>query len=108
MSYILESLTLEHDRMAEEYRIQPYGGDVVLFRASKQLNGLIADQYLGWRGLFTGNLDICEIPGHQQTFSPNPTWVISPRNSPQPAESCFPVSLGLRGGRGGRRGKRRE
>ncbi len=72
MSYILEALTLEHDRMADQYKIRLYKGDVVLFRASKQLHGLIADQDLGWKDILTGNLDICEIPGHQQTILTEP------------------------------------
>ena len=68
MPYILESLTLEHDRMAEEYEVRPYRGNVILFRASKQLTGLVADDSLGWKNVITGNLDICEVPGHQQNI----------------------------------------
>ncbi len=68
MTYILESLTLEHDRMAEQYQVQPYRGDVILFRARKQLTGLVADRSLGWKNVIGGNLDICEVPGHQQNI----------------------------------------
>ncbi len=72
MPYILESLTREHDRMAEQYQVRPYRGNVILFRAAKQLTGLVADQSLGWKNVITGNLDICEIPGHQQNILTEP------------------------------------
>ena len=72
MPYILESLTLEHDRMAEEYKIRPYSGEVALFRASKQLHGLVADRSLGWSDILTGNLNVYEVPGHQQNLLLDP------------------------------------
>ena len=53
-----------------------YQGDVVLFRASRQLSGLVADgdEYLGWKQVLHGNLEVCEVPGHQQNMS-----VLEPR-----------------------------
>ena len=75
MSHVLESLTLEHDRMAEQYQVRPYRGNVILFRAAKQLTGLIADRSLGWKNVLTGGLDICEIPGHQQNILTEPNVV---------------------------------
>jgi thioesterase domain-containing protein len=68
MSYILESLAIEHDKAFRKYRPQPYGGDVLLIRASKQLPGMAADPYLGWRDVLYGSLDICEASGHQQNM----------------------------------------
>ena len=69
LPYILELLMAKHDQAAEAYQPRPYGGDVLLFRADKLLPGLVADaSYLGWKGVLHGNLDICELPGHQQTL----------------------------------------
>jgi surfactin family lipopeptide synthetase A len=68
MPYILEAITIENDRAARQYGPHPYHGDVLLFRASKQLTGLAIDEYLGWRAVFQGNLAICEIPGHQENM----------------------------------------
>ena len=70
--YILESLSIEHDKVFEKYIPRPYIGDVLLYRASKQLPGLVADYSLGWKGLIQGNLDICELPGHQQNLMLEP------------------------------------
>ena len=68
MPYVLETITIENDKAARKYGPRPYHGDVVLFRARKQLTGLIVDEHLGWREVFHGNLDICEIPGHQENM----------------------------------------
>ena len=51
-----------------KYVPRPYGGDVLLFRASKQLPGLVADKYLGWKCVLRGNLEVCEVPGRQQNL----------------------------------------
>ncbi|HVW85261.1 MAG TPA: hypothetical protein VHB50_11300, partial [Bryobacteraceae bacterium] len=66
--YILESLAIEHDRIFDKYRPGPYSGDVLLFRAEKQLRGLVAGPALGWNDVIDGHLDVCEIPGHQQNI----------------------------------------
>ena len=63
-----ETLAKVHGKAIEEWVPRPYQGRVVLFRASKQLSGLVADQYLGWKKVFTGNLEVREIPGHQQNL----------------------------------------
>ena len=72
MPYILEFLTLEHDRMAEEYKIRPYSGEVALFRASKQLHGLVAYRSLGWNNILVGDVNVYEVPGHQQNLLLDP------------------------------------
>lgn len=72
MALILESLGIEHDKAYEKYRPRPYVGDVVIFRARKQLRGLIADTNMGWKDAVIGNLDICEVPGHQQNMLVDP------------------------------------
>ena len=66
--YIFEALRMEHGKALRKYKPREYSGDVVLFRASKQLRGLVADQSLGWRDLFHGSFEICEVPGHQQNL----------------------------------------
>ena len=67
--YILELLRIKHDQVAETYEPRPYGGDVLLIRVEKRLPGLVADfAYLGWKGVLHGNLEICDLPGHQQTL----------------------------------------
>lgn len=69
MQYILEETFVKvHGKAIEGWAPCPYEGRVVLFRASKQLSGLVADQYLGWKKVFTGNLEVREIPGHQQNL----------------------------------------
>ena len=68
MPYVLERLAIEHDRALHKYQPRPYSGDVVLFRASKQLSGLVADTSLGWKDVVTGALEVCEVPGHQQNI----------------------------------------
>jgi len=73
--YIFEVLGTEHKKAMEKYAPRPYGGDVALFRASKQLLGLVADEYLGWRRILQGNLELCEIPGHQQNLLLEPNVV---------------------------------
>jgi amino acid adenylation domain-containing protein len=70
--FILESLGIEHDRVFEKYVPRPYSGDVVLFRASKQLQGLVADLHLGWKDVINGHLDVCEVTGHQQSMLSEP------------------------------------
>ena len=72
MAYVLESLGMEHDRAFEAYAPRGYRGDVLLVRAKKQLDGLSCDYDLGWKGVFQGRLDICDVPGHQQTMLSEP------------------------------------
>jgi thioesterase domain-containing protein/acyl carrier protein len=72
MAYILEALGVEHDKVFEQYQPRSYDGDVVLFRASKQLRGLDADRLFAWKEIVHGNLDVCEVPGHQQNMLMEP------------------------------------
>jgi amino acid adenylation domain-containing protein len=72
MAYILELLGMEHDRAFVSYVPRPYNGDVLLFRASKQLPGLLADPSLGWKPVIKGRLEIRELPGHQQNILVEP------------------------------------
>ena len=72
MAYILELLGLEHDRAFMNYVPRSYNGDVLLFRASKQLPGLLTDPSLGWKPVIKGHLEIRELPGHQQNILVEP------------------------------------
>jgi aspartate racemase len=75
MAHTLEMLAIEHDRARMRYVLRPYDGTVLLFRASKQISGLLADSALGWNEVLTGRLDIREIPGHQETMLLEPNVV---------------------------------
>ncbi len=72
MPYILESLSIEHDLVFEKYVPRPYSGDVLLFRAARQLQGLSADEFLGWKGVLRGRFEVKEAPGHQQNMLDEP------------------------------------
>ena len=73
--YFFEALGVEHKKAMDKYRPAPYDGDVLVFRASKQLGGLIANEQMGWDRTVRGKLEICEVPGHQQNLllEPNVT-----------------------------------
>src|SRR6202012_2860889 len=68
MPYILETLAIEHDKAFERYEPKQYSGNAVLFRTSKQLSGLLADETLGWNQCVEGKLNVCEVSGHQQNM----------------------------------------
>ena len=68
VQYVFEALANENKKAMKKYVPRPYAGDVVVFRASKQLSGLVADEYLGWKRVLHGNLHVCEVPGHQQNL----------------------------------------
>ncbi len=70
--YIFEAIRMENGKALRKYMPRPYGGDVTLLRASKQLTGLVADEYLGWKPFFKGQFEVCEIPGHQQNLMLEP------------------------------------
>jgi amino acid adenylation domain-containing protein len=72
MGYVLESLRLEHARAYARYALRPYGGDVLLLRAEKQLPGLMIDEASGWNQAVGGQLEVCHVPGHQQTILGEP------------------------------------
>jgi thioesterase domain-containing protein len=67
-----ELLKREHAKAMANYRPSSYNGDVALFRARTQLGGLEIDEYLGWKRVLHGKLDVCEVPGHQQTLLMDP------------------------------------
>ncbi len=68
VAHTLELLAIEHERARARYELRPYNGPVLLFRASRQIGGLLADSNLGWKDVLTGELTVCEVPGHQETM----------------------------------------
>jgi amino acid adenylation domain-containing protein len=68
MALTLELLAIEHERARARYELRPYNGPVLLFRASRQIGGIMADSDLGWKDVLTGELTVCEVPGHQETM----------------------------------------
>jgi thioesterase domain-containing protein/acyl carrier protein len=72
MRYILTALGEEHQKAMMRYEARPYSGDVLLFRASKQLKGQVADEMLGWNGILRGNVEVREVQGHQQQLLVEP------------------------------------
>jgi amino acid adenylation domain-containing protein len=66
--FYFEALGVEHKKAMDKYRPAPYDGDVLVFRGSKQLAGLVADKHLGWDRTVRSNLQVCEVPGHQQNL----------------------------------------
>ena len=76
MAYILESLGIEHDKAYGKYCPRPYSGDVLIFRACKQLRGLKADWHMGWKEIVHGNLNVFEVPGHQQNLMIEPNVLL--------------------------------
>jgi thioesterase domain-containing protein/acyl carrier protein len=51
------------------YRPQPYDGDIVLFRAVTRYDPAYAmDEFLGWRDITQGSLDVYDIPGDHYTM----------------------------------------
>ena len=72
LAYTLEMLAIEHEKARIRYVPRSYSGPVILFRASRQLSGLMTDYTLGWKDLINGKLEICEVPGHQETMLSEP------------------------------------
>lgn len=72
MPYILESLRQAHAKAYMSYTLRPYRGEVLLLRATKQLAGLMIDETSGWKHVVDGRLEICHVPGHQQTMLGEP------------------------------------
>jgi thioesterase domain-containing protein len=72
MPYILELLAVEHAKALSNYKPSPYSGNVLLLRAGKQMPGTAVDPDMGWRDAIDGNLDVSEVPGHQQNLLSEP------------------------------------
>lgn len=72
-SFVSELMKAEHDRVADAYEPRPYEGDVLLIRVRNLLPGVVADPvFLGWKDLLIGRVELCELPGYQQTLMLEP------------------------------------
>ncbi|MFN8060156.1 MAG: SDR family NAD(P)-dependent oxidoreductase [Vicinamibacterales bacterium] len=49
---------------ARSYRLQPFAGEVTLFRATSQPPGIYPDRTNGWGELVTGKLVVHDVPGY--------------------------------------------
>jgi thioesterase domain-containing protein/acyl carrier protein len=97
MAHTLELLAIEHERARARYELRPYNGPVLLFRASKQIGGLLADSNLGWKDVLAGELTVCEVPGHQQTMllEPNVSYLARELTAQLRAVQQSPVAANL-------------
>lgn len=57
-------------RPGKNYTLESYPGDILLFRAEKQPLGAQEDDYLGWRDIIKGKLDVIEIKGSHRSLYP--------------------------------------
>jgi len=61
-----------HDKSMKEYTPKDYRGDVVLFTAEDQGDGVEYPPHLGWEGSIKGQLDLITIPGQHLTIFEEP------------------------------------
>lgn len=66
-----------HVREANEeamrnYKPQVYDGTLTLVRAENPNDGFEFDPELGWKGLATGGVEICDVPGEHETMFQEP------------------------------------
>lgn len=94
MAHTLELLAIEHESARSRYKLRPYSGRVLLFRASRQVSGLMADSSLGWKDILTGKLAVCEVSGHQETMllEPNVSYIAKELTAQLQAVQHSPVA----------------
>jgi thioesterase domain-containing protein len=94
MAHTLELLAIEHERARSRYKLRPYSGPVLLFRAGRQVSGLMADSSLGWKDVLTGKLAVCEVYGHQETMllEPNVSYIAREMTAQLQAVQHSPVA----------------
>ncbi|MGJ8724653.1 MAG: amino acid adenylation domain-containing protein [Roseibacillus sp.] len=61
-----------HDKAMRRYSPKAYDGDVVLFTAEDQGDGVIYPPHLGWEGYVRGDLKVITIPGEHLTIFQEP------------------------------------
>ena len=54
------------------YAPEPYNGDILLFRATRQPPGSIPDAHLGWDEYVQGGIDVVETPGYHADIISEP------------------------------------
>ncbi|HEY1303132.1 MAG TPA: MupA/Atu3671 family FMN-dependent luciferase-like monooxygenase [Vicinamibacterales bacterium] len=69
LEYKLEAIGTLHKGIVLNYTVKPYAGEgVTLFRASKQLLGIVPDQTMGWGALLNGHLEVHEVHAHRENI----------------------------------------
>jgi thioesterase domain-containing protein len=58
----------------QNYRMQKYSGKLTLFRATKQIYGIIPEPTMGWDKVVTGDLEIHVVPAIHASMVQEP-WV---------------------------------
>ncbi|MEM9080136.1 MAG: amino acid adenylation domain-containing protein, partial [Verrucomicrobiota bacterium] len=61
-----------HDKLMQAYQTKSFLGDLVLFTAEDQGDGVVYPPHLGWEGYIKGNLDLITIPGGHLTIFEQP------------------------------------
>lgn len=61
-----------HYRALRVYRPDPYTGDIVLFRASKQPGAWSGLQCLGWNEYVSGTIEVIKVPGNHGNLIEQP------------------------------------
>lgn len=61
-----------HDRAMSRYTPKSYQGDVLLFTAEDQGDGVVYPSHLGWEGFVQGHLNLQTIPGSHLTIFEEP------------------------------------
>ena len=61
-----------HDKAMRRYSPKAYDGDVVLFTAEDQGDGVVYPPHLGWEGYVRGSLKLIPIPGEHLTIFQEP------------------------------------
>ncbi|MDP0490528.1 MAG: amino acid adenylation domain-containing protein [Verrucomicrobiota bacterium JB023] len=61
-----------HKKAMDDYRPQAYSGNLILFTAEDQGDGVIYPPHLGWEGYVRGELKIISIPGEHLTIFDQP------------------------------------
>jgi FkbH-like protein len=65
---VLERVRDANMRAVERYTPQPYSGTITLFRAAVRMNEPYQDEFLGWKPVAAGGIDIEIVPGHHSGF----------------------------------------
>ena len=65
---VLERVLDSNMRALERYTPQPYPGAITVFRASVRLIEPYQDEYLGWKPVARGGIELEIIPGRHSAF----------------------------------------
>ena len=71
--YLMDKINGRHDRALFTYKLLPYNGKVVLFKAMERPYFVDDFKFLGWTEYAAGGVEVHDIPGDHQTmfYEPN-------------------------------------